>query len=91
MRKVYSAEAVKRITEALKEKYFLRLEELRRENGRLRAENGFLKQRLEERVVYQDPEQAFRECGELDMEKILRPDEDFSLEELCKGLGLMDE
>ena len=87
MVKTYSAAAVKRIVDELFTAYDRELQVRQARIEALYAENNVLSARLSS--LEGREKTAFE--GELDMEKILRPDPELRLDSLCKELGVMDD
>lgn len=87
MVKTYSAATVKRIVDGLFAAYDRELQARQARIEALSAENNA----LAERLLTLEARENFKAEGELDLEKILRPDPNLQLDLLCKELGVMDD
>jgi hypothetical protein len=86
MSNVYSRAMVDEIVARLSRKYIEKIKQLTNENECLRG-------RLRRAESKENASQGASSESEasLDMDKILRPDQNLNLENLCKELGLMDD
>lgn len=86
MAKTYTAATVKKVLDALSAGYLRKLEAQRVQIDRLTAEKEALEKRLS---IAEGGAKA--PAGELDMDKILRPDPSLRLDSLCRELGVIDD
>jgi hypothetical protein len=86
MSNVYTEEMVNQIVFRLSRRYRAKIKRLTDENERLKERLSFAESEKGESGGADEASEA-----ELDMDKILRPNGDLNLENLCKELGLMDD
>jgi hypothetical protein len=82
---IYTKAMVDEIVARLSRTYIAAIKELSEENWRLKKKLCQMERKEPANDVVADTETS------LDMDKILRPDQNLNLENLCKELGLMDD
>ena len=88
MNKLYSETSLNTIVKELTRQYVKVISLQKNLIDRLQTENTYLKGRLGEKAI--EAEACVAETAELEMNKIMHPDESVTLESLCKDMGLME-